>query len=57
MRYCLRSLLIVLAIGPPVLAGVYFLCALPASNESLVGGPLTLAALLLVLGTLVTDNG
>ena len=57
MRYKLRTLLIVLALGPAVLAGMWLLSAVPVSDESLTGGPLVFAALLLVLGTLATERG
>ena len=46
MRYRLRTLIIVLAVGPPLLAGLWWYCALLFANEMGAGvvGVLVLVA-------------
>jgi hypothetical protein len=60
MRCQLRTLLIFLAIGPPLLAGAWFAAvalASPIRGGSLGSGPLLAAAILLVIATLAIERG
>jgi len=53
MRYRLRTLLIAMALVPLLLARVWFVMADPPSTK--FGGPLVIAALILVVGTITAD--
>jgi hypothetical protein len=51
-RFCLRTLLIVLALAPPLLAGLWFGTAWPGSAAAIL-----FLGILSLIATLTTDNG
>jgi hypothetical protein len=58
MRYRLRTLLIVLALGPPVLAGAWFVAlAWGTRPVNIVGTTMLFLCIVLSVATLTTDNG
>ncbi len=60
MRFRLRTLLIVLAVSPPLLAGAWLIATAllsPVRVGSLGTGPLMAAAILLVITTLAIERG